>query len=115
IGTSAAGPCAQLVMGHPPRCPGAQEPRRIEFMAATLEEQPLDPHSAHFIHQAAASKFDFQSISSKAAGDERLKASINNAVLRQYAGRQLRLLELPDADALRTLAGKIKQHALDHL
>src|SRR2546423_6933850 len=35
--------------------------------------------------------------------------------MRQYTGRQLRLLELPDSDALRTLAGQIKQHALDHL
>jgi len=84
-------------------------------MASTLEKSPLDPDSAHFVQQAVASKFDFHSISTKAAGDERLKASINNAVMRQYTGRQLRLLELPDSDALRTLAGEIKQHTIEHL
>jgi L-lactate dehydrogenase complex protein LldF len=36
-------------------------------------------------------------------------------VLRQYTGRQLRMLDLPNPDALRDLAGQIKQHALDHL
>ena len=74
-----------------------------------------DSHTQEFLEQAAASKFDFHSVSVKAAGDEKLKASINNAVLRQYTGRQLRLLDLPDSDAMRTLAGEIKQHALDHL
>src|SRR5437660_8418750 len=74
-----------------------------------------DSHTQEFLEQAAASKFDFHQVSVKAAGDEKLKTAINNAVLRQYTGRQLRLLELPDADALRTLAGEIKQHALDHL
>src|SRR5437870_13387423 len=74
-----------------------------------------DPHTQEFLEQATASKFDFHDISVKAAGDERLKAAINNAVLRQYTGRQLRLLELPDSDAMRTLAGQIKQHALDFL
>jgi L-lactate dehydrogenase complex protein LldF len=85
------------------------------WMSASLENRPLDPHSAHFVAQAAASKFDFHSISTKAAGDERLKTSINNAVMRQYTGRQLRMLELPDSDALRTLAGQIKQHTIDYL
>src|SRR5688572_32813499 len=84
-------------------------------MAETLASQPLDPNTQEFLEQAAAAKFDFHSVSVKAAGDEKLKASINNAVLRQYTGRQLRLLDLPDADTLRELAGQIKQHALDHL
>src|SRR4051794_3460110 len=85
-------------------------------MAQTVVQQPrIDANTEEFLEQAAGSKFDFHSISTKAAGDERLKTAINNAVLRQYTGRQLQLLQLPDSDALRTLAGDIKQHALDHL
>src|SRR5215213_6121178 len=81
----------------------------------TLQNQPLDPNTAEFLHQAAAAKFDFHKVSVKAAGDEKLKFSINNAVLRQHTGRQSCMTELPDADGLRELAGQIKQHALDHL
>src|SRR6202011_3479274 len=54
-------------------------------------------------------------LSVKAAGDERLKTAINNAVMRQHTARQLRMLDLPDPDKLRTLAGDIKQHTLDNL
>src|SRR5436305_4783089 len=78
-------------------------------------QSTVDPHTADFLDQAAGSKFDFHTVSVKAAGDEKLKTAINNAVMRQYTGRQLRLLDLPDADALRKLAGEIKQHALDNL
>src|SRR5687768_2529137 len=82
----------------------------------TLQTQPvIDPNTQEFLAQAAASKFDFHSVSVKASGDERLKRSINNAVLKQYTGRQLRMLDLPDPDAIRTLAGNIKKHTLDHL
>jgi L-lactate dehydrogenase complex protein LldF len=85
-------------------------------MGSTLEQQPqIDEHTADFLHQAEASKFDFHSVSVKAAGDERLKRSINNAVLRQYTGRQQCMTELPDADKLRALAGDIKQHAIENL
>lgn len=84
-------------------------------MASTLANQLIDPHTADFLHEAEASKFDFHSLSVKAAGDEKLKAAVNNAVLRQHTARQLRVLELPDSDKLRTLAGRIKQHALDNL
>jgi L-lactate dehydrogenase complex protein LldF len=84
-------------------------------MSETLEQQPIDKHTQQFLQQAAATPFDFHSISVKAAGDERLKRAVNNAVMRQYTGRQLRLAELPDSDRLRTLAGDIKQHTLDHL
>src|SRR3954469_25761658 len=85
-------------------------------MAVTLEQQPkLDKNTQEFLEEAAAAKFDFHSVSVKAAGDERLKRSINNAVLRQYTGRQLCLEELPDADKLRELAGDIKQHAIENL
>jgi L-lactate dehydrogenase complex protein LldF len=82
---------------------------------ATLEHQPIDANTAQFLNEAAASPFDFHSLSTKAAGDERLKKAINNAVMRQHSARQLQLLELPDSDRLRELAGQIKQHAIDHL
>ena len=84
-------------------------------MSSTLERQPIDPNSADFLREAEASPFDFHSLSTKAAGDEKLKRSVNNAVLRQHTARELRMLELPDADRLRTLAGQIKQHTLDNL
>ena len=85
-------------------------------MATTLQQQPkLDENTQDFLEQAAAAKFDFHKVSVKAAGDEKLKKSINNAVLRQYTGRQLIMTELPDPDGLRTLAGDIKQHTLDYL
>src|SRR5688500_2703971 len=93
-------------------------PRRYDrrTMAQSLVQQPhVDPNTQDFLEQAAGSKFDFHQVSVKAAGDERLKAAINNAVMRQYTGRQLRMLDLPDPDGLRALAGDIKQHTLDHL
>jgi L-lactate dehydrogenase complex protein LldF len=83
--------------------------------ATTLENHPLDSNTRHFLEEAAESKFDFHSLSVKAAGDEKLKRSINNAVLRQHKARQLQILELHDSDRLRALAGEIKQHALDNL
>src|SRR5689334_22704362 len=84
-------------------------------MSSTLQGRPVDPNTADFLREADASPFNFHELSTKAAGDEKLKNSINNAVLRQHVARQLRILELPDGDKLRTLAGQIKQHALDHL
>jgi L-lactate dehydrogenase complex protein LldF len=82
-----------------------------------LVAQPptVDSNTQSFLKEAQHSKFDFHSISVKSAGDERLKLAVNSATLRQDNGRRLRLLELPDADALRELAGRIKQHTLDHL
>jgi L-lactate dehydrogenase complex protein LldF len=84
-------------------------------MAQSLAQLPIDQNTQEFLEQAAESKFDFHQVSVKAAGDERLKSAINNAVMRQYTGRQLRMLDLPDPDGLRELAGQIKQHALDYL
>src|SRR5947208_2922869 len=84
-------------------------------MSQPLGLPVVDDHSQEFLDEAARARFDFKSVSAKAAGDERLKLAVNNAVMRQYKGRSLALLELPDADKLRTLAGQIKQHALDHL
>src|SRR4051794_12550684 len=84
-------------------------------MSTHVANGAVDPNTADFLKEAAHSKFDFHQVSVKAAGDEKLKTAINNAVLRQYTGRQLRLLDLPDSDKLRTLAGQIKQHTLDYL
>ena len=84
-------------------------------MSSNLANHSIDANTADFLHEAQASKFDFHQVSVKAAGDEKLKTAINNAVMRQYTGRQLRLLDLPDSDKLRTLAGQIKQHAVENL
>ena len=85
-------------------------------MATTLEKQPrLDENTQEFLEQAHASKFDFHKVSVQAAGDERLKLAINNAVMRQYTARQDRMLDLPDPDRLRALAGEIKQHTIENL
>jgi L-lactate dehydrogenase complex protein LldF len=75
----------------------------------------LDPNTRAFVSEVQASKFDFHAVTVKSTGDERLKLAVNSATLRQDGGRRLRLLELPDSDRLRELAGQIKQHALDHL
>ncbi len=84
-------------------------------MAQTLENQKLDENTKEFLKEAAASKFDFHKVSVKAAGDEKLKRSINNAVLKQYTARQSIMGDLPDPNGLRSLAGEIKQHTLDYL
>ncbi|HEV8605577.1 MAG TPA: LutB/LldF family L-lactate oxidation iron-sulfur protein [Tepidisphaeraceae bacterium] len=82
---------------------------------------PVHSSQAHDIPHAAdyeagfGEHFDFNEASTKAAGDERLKKSVNYAVLKQYIARQEQMRDLPNAEELRTLAGEIKQHALDHL
>jgi L-lactate dehydrogenase complex protein LldF len=82
--------------------PGLVEPNRASGGMA-LPVLPAEPD------------FDFKSASVAAAGNEKLKYSINNAVLRQHTARQIRMQELPDADKLRALAGDIKQHAIENL
>ncbi len=62
-----------------------------------------------------AGRYDFDRFADPASRDVRLKAAVNNAVVKNDRGRQARMAELPDADAIRTLAGQIKQHTLDHL
>lgn len=62
-----------------------------------------------------SSAFDFASVSTRAAGDADRKRIINNAVLKQYTAREERLRDLPDSDALRTLAAEIRKHAVDNL
>ena len=44
-----------------------------------------------------------------------LRTAVGTATLKQDGNRRLKLLELPDSDSLRTLAGNIKQHTLDNL
>jgi L-lactate dehydrogenase complex protein LldF len=63
----------------------------------------------------ATEAFNFQALSAKAVADERLKKALGANTMRQYQGRRQVMLQLPDADGLRSLAGQIKQHALDHL
>jgi len=85
-------------------------------MAPSLVEPPVPAKAGITLPVLPAEPpFDFDQASVTAAGNEKLKASINNAVLRQHLARQLRILELPDSDKLRELAGRIKQHTLDHL
>jgi L-lactate dehydrogenase complex protein LldF len=92
----------------------ARKPRAPD-MSSRIQDQTPDPNTSAFLREASEAKFDFHSISVKAAGDERLKNAVSSNTQRQYDGRQLRMLELPDSDGLRTLAGNIKQHALDNL
>ncbi len=84
-------------------------------MATLSDQKHLDEHTNASLEQAHASDFDFHQVSTRAAGDERLKTAINAAVLRQYTARQQQLLDLPDSDKLRTLAGQIKQHTIENL
>jgi L-lactate dehydrogenase complex protein LldF len=62
-----------------------------------------------------AEKFNFNELSEKALGDKRLMLAVASNTQRQYDGRQQRMAELPNPDALRELAGQIKQHTLDNL
>jgi len=84
-------------------------------MVPTIQDQSKDPNSAAFLREAGDTNFDFHSLSAKAAGDERLKNAVSSNTQRQYDGRQQGMTELPDPDGLRSLAGDIKQHALDNL
>jgi L-lactate dehydrogenase complex protein LldF len=65
--------------------------------------------------QMPAGAFDFHREADAASADERLRRAVNNAVVKNDLGRRARLAELHDADGLRSLAGDIKQHTLDHL
>ena len=80
-----------------------------QFVQDTLDRKVKDFHAHELL------KFDFHRESVAASGNERLKKAIDNAVVRNDKGRQLKLLELSDSDAVRKLAGDIKQHALDYL
>ena len=84
-------------------------------MALSLMETPSRPSKIELPVLPAEPDFHFKTVSDAAASNTTLKNSINNAVLKQHTARQLRMLELPQPDALRQLAGDIKQHTLDHL
>ncbi len=58
---------------------------------------------------------DFMKSAHDAIDDAVLQDAIDNAVVKKDYGRRATLQELPDADGLRTLAGEIKRHTLDHL
>jgi L-lactate dehydrogenase complex protein LldF len=58
---------------------------------------------------------DFMKSAHTASLDHELIGAIENAVVKKDYGRREILTELPDADGLRTLAGAIKRHTLDHL
>ncbi|HUB26199.1 MAG TPA: LutB/LldF family L-lactate oxidation iron-sulfur protein [Tepidisphaeraceae bacterium] len=59
--------------------------------------------------------FDFDQASRAAAADQARKTIVTTAVMRQYNARRAEMKLLPDPDALRDLAGQIRQHAIDHL
>jgi len=82
---------------------------------APAERRPFKPFVYNLAMPVETAQPTFAQASTRAAGDEKLKAAVSNAVMRQYVARQARMKELPDSDKLRTLAGDIKQHALDHL
>ncbi|HEY7119343.1 MAG TPA: LutB/LldF family L-lactate oxidation iron-sulfur protein [Tepidisphaeraceae bacterium] len=78
---------------------------------------PVHPHSAtaDFVQEAQHSLFDFHGVSARNAADVRLKRAVNKATLHQYTQRQAQMPQLPDPDGLRSLAGRIKQHAIENL
>ena len=63
----------------------------------------------------SAAVIDFKSASAAAAGNRRLRLAVNNAVVKRDAGRARMISELPTGQALRELAGQIKQHTIDYL
>lgn len=80
-----------------------------------VADGPVHGHARKVDEPSHKPDFDFQELSTAAAGNEKLKRNVMNAVLKQYTARQINLQLLPDSDRLRSLAGEIKQHALDHL
>ena len=58
---------------------------------------------------------DFRAAAAEGAADARLREAVRNNTLRKQEGREARWTELPDAQALRELAARIKQHTLENL
>lgn len=58
---------------------------------------------------------DFHGAAVAATGNMPLRIATAGAALKKDEGRRKLLGELPDAQALRTLAGKIKSHMLEHI
>lgn len=90
-------------------CVLCYNPCMLSFVQTAIQKRVDDFHAHERID------FDFHRTSVASSGNDRLKRAIDNAVLRSDRGRSLKLLELPDSDAIRSLAGQIKQHTLDHL
>lgn len=59
--------------------------------------------------------YPFKQATKSAVHDDALRTAIYTAATTQDAKRRSRAPDLPDLDALRTLAGRIKQHTLEHL
>ncbi len=77
---------------------------------------PPEPPSPHASEMALPVFYpDFLSEARRAATDDILHNALDHSVTRKDYGRREMLRELPDADALRDLAGRIKRHTLDHL
>src|SRR5688500_10607801 len=100
-------------MADPSSAPPQSPPPQLRAPVAI----PVHPDSAtaEFIQEAQHALFDFHGVSSKNAVDVRLKKSVNKATLHQYTQRQAVMPGLPDPEGLRTLAGDIKQHAIENL
>lgn len=71
----------------------------------------FDPNA----HLRGFADFDFQSGANSSLQNARLLGAVERYSVHKELSRKKGLAELPDADALRTLAGRIRQHALDHL
>ena len=94
---------------------GSSTPSSSSLRAPLAIPVHRDSATAHFVQEAQHSLFDFHGVSSRNAVDERLKRAVNKATLHQYTQRQAVMPDLPDADGLRTLAGRIKQHTIENL
>ncbi|NNM87817.1 MAG: iron-sulfur cluster-binding protein [Phycisphaerae bacterium] len=58
---------------------------------------------------------NFMARASLESANQSLHDALDNSVTKKDYSRRTMLAELPDAEALRTLAGNIKRHTLDHL
>ncbi|HVT83459.1 MAG TPA: LutB/LldF family L-lactate oxidation iron-sulfur protein [Phycisphaerae bacterium] len=59
---------------------------------------------------------DFHAAAARSVADERLRGATSDACIKKDEGRQMRLsTELRDAEALRDLAARIKEHTIEHL
>ena len=59
---------------------------------------------------------DFHRAAARSVADERLRSATSDACIKKDEGRQMRLsTELRDAEALRDLAARIKEHTIEHL
>ena len=100
--------------------PATTDPSPVHAGAAVQESAPAHPHPHPRGHggDLALPVFndDFKAAAHETAIDELLHGAMENACVKKEDGRRELLAdELPDANGLRALAGRIKAHALDHL